>query len=223
MTVVDTELGRIGMAICFDGDFPELWRIQAVQGAEVIVRPSALLRSADIAELTSRARAYDNHVYVVAANATGTDPAGRALLRQQPHRRPDLAHVARAASHEGWVIRPARPGDRDGLADPGKLGAAVVRPPRRAQPRRHQAVRRRPGAHRRRRRSRTAPRTRRPRTRRTGRERGPGPDRHRHRRHLHRRRRGRRGLRRDRHHQDAVHAGRPRRGLPGRDRQGPGR
>jgi predicted amidohydrolase len=31
--VVDTDLGRIGMAICFDGDFPELWRIQAVLGA----------------------------------------------------------------------------------------------------------------------------------------------------------------------------------------------
>ena len=57
--VVETELGKIGMIICFDGDYPELSRIQAVQGAEVICRPSALLRSADIWELTSRARAYD--------------------------------------------------------------------------------------------------------------------------------------------------------------------
>ncbi len=64
------------MIICFDGDYPELCRIQAVQGAAIIARPSALLRSADIAELTSRARAYDNHVYVIAANSTGTDPAG---------------------------------------------------------------------------------------------------------------------------------------------------
>jgi predicted amidohydrolase len=47
-----------------------------VQGAQIIARPSALLRSADIWELTSRARAYDNHVYVVAANATGADPGG---------------------------------------------------------------------------------------------------------------------------------------------------
>ena len=52
VTVVDTELGRIGMIICFDGDYPELTRIQAVQGAEVICRPSALLRSADLWELT---------------------------------------------------------------------------------------------------------------------------------------------------------------------------
>jgi predicted amidohydrolase len=74
--VVETGLGRIGMIICFDGDFPELSRITALHGAEVIVRPSALLRSADIWELTNRARAYDNHVFVVAANATGTDPGG---------------------------------------------------------------------------------------------------------------------------------------------------
>ena len=64
------------MIICFDGDYPELSRIQAVQGAEVICRPSALLRSADIWELTSRARAYDNHVFIVGANAVGQDPAG---------------------------------------------------------------------------------------------------------------------------------------------------
>ncbi len=103
VTVVETPLGRIGMAICFDGDFPELWRIQAVQGAEVIVRPSALLRSADIAELTSRARAYDNHVYVVAANATGTDPAGVHYFGNSHVVDPTSHTIARAASHECWI------------------------------------------------------------------------------------------------------------------------
>ena len=91
------------MIICFDGDYPELSRIQAVQGAEVIVRPSALLRSADIWELTSRARAYDNHVYVVGANATGVDPAGVLYFGNSHIVTPIAQIVAKAASHEGWV------------------------------------------------------------------------------------------------------------------------
>lgn len=101
--VVDTDLGRIGMVICFDGDYPELSRIQAVQGAEVIARPSALLRSADIWELTSRARAYDNHVFVVGANATGADPAGVLFYGNSLIVTPIAEVIARGASHEGWV------------------------------------------------------------------------------------------------------------------------
>jgi predicted amidohydrolase len=74
--VYDTKLGRIGMIICYDGDFPELSRMLALQGAEVIVRPSALMRSFDIWELTNRARAYDNHVYMIGVNAVGSDAGG---------------------------------------------------------------------------------------------------------------------------------------------------
>ncbi|HYY80208.1 MAG TPA: carbon-nitrogen hydrolase family protein [Actinomycetes bacterium] len=101
--VVDTDLARIGLTICFDGDFPELSRIEAVLGAELICRPSALLRSADIWELTTRARAYDNHVFVVAANATGVDPAGVLYFGNSLIVTPIAEVVARAASHQGWV------------------------------------------------------------------------------------------------------------------------
>jgi len=71
--VFETALGSMGMIICYDGDFPELSRVLAVKGAEIILRPSALLRSFDIWHLTTCARAYDNHVYVVATNAVGPD------------------------------------------------------------------------------------------------------------------------------------------------------
>jgi predicted amidohydrolase len=102
-SVVRTPLGSIGLMICFDGDYPELARVMAVRGAEVICRPSALLRSADIWELTNRARAYDNHVFVVGANATGVDPAGVIYFGNSMIVSPIGEVLARAASHEGWV------------------------------------------------------------------------------------------------------------------------
>jgi predicted amidohydrolase len=101
--VVETELGRIGIIICFDGDYPELSRITAIKGAEIIARPSALLRSADLWELTNRARAYDNHVYVIGANATGVDPAGVIYFGNSMVVTPIAEVIARAASHECWI------------------------------------------------------------------------------------------------------------------------
>jgi predicted amidohydrolase len=74
--VFETALGSIGMIICYDGDFPELSRLLAVRGAEIIVRASAFQRSYDIWYLTNSARAYDNHVYVVASNIVGPDACG---------------------------------------------------------------------------------------------------------------------------------------------------
>ena len=71
--VVETELGNIGLTICYDGDFPELYRCEAIMGAEIICRPSALLRSFEIWEMTNKARAYDNHVYLLACNMVGPD------------------------------------------------------------------------------------------------------------------------------------------------------
>lgn len=110
VTVIGTPLGRIGTVICFDGDYPELARIQAVQGAEVLLRPSALLRSADIWELTTRARAYDNHVFVVAANAVGSDPAGVLYFGNSLIVTPVAEVIARGTTHEGWVSARLEPG-----------------------------------------------------------------------------------------------------------------
>jgi predicted amidohydrolase len=117
--VVETELGGIGLIICFDGDYPELARITALQGAEVIARPSALLRSADIWELTNRARAYDNHVYVVGANATGADPAGVLYFGNSMIVTPVAEVVARGSSYEQWVTARLDPDDALRSLTPG--------------------------------------------------------------------------------------------------------
>jgi len=74
--VIETELGNLGLTICYDGDFPELARCEAIMGAEIICRPSALLRSFEIWEMTNKARAYDNHVYLLASNMVGPDAGG---------------------------------------------------------------------------------------------------------------------------------------------------
>ena len=74
--MIETPLANIGLTICYDGDFPELYRAEAIMGAEVIIRPSALLRSFEIWELTNRARAYDNHVYIIGCNCLGPDAGG---------------------------------------------------------------------------------------------------------------------------------------------------
>lgn len=123
VTVVDTELARIGTVICFDGDYPELARIQAVQGAEVLLRPSALLRSADIWELTTRARAYDNHVYVVAANAVGMDPGGALYFGNSLIVTPTAEVVARGTTQEGWVAARLDPATAMTAMSPGSSQA----------------------------------------------------------------------------------------------------
>jgi deaminated glutathione amidase len=101
--VVPTPLARLGSIICFDGDFPELMRIEAGMGAQVVVRPSAFLRAADIWELTTRARAYDNHVYVVAPNAVGVDPGGLVYFGNSLIVGPTGEVLARGTSQPGWV------------------------------------------------------------------------------------------------------------------------
>jgi predicted amidohydrolase len=71
-----TDMAKIGLIICYDGDFPDLSTTYALKGAEVIVRSSALLRTYDHWYAMNFARAYENHVYLVGVNAVGSDAAG---------------------------------------------------------------------------------------------------------------------------------------------------
>ncbi len=72
--VADTELGRLGVAICYDWLFPEAIRQLALAGAEVLIRVSAYMDPwgatppMDWWTLINRCRALENMAYVVAAN-----------------------------------------------------------------------------------------------------------------------------------------------------------
>lgn len=70
VTVIDTGLGRIGVAICYDVRFPELIRLMALAGARVVVIPAAFNMTTGPAhwDILYRSRAVDNQVYVIAAS-----------------------------------------------------------------------------------------------------------------------------------------------------------
>lgn len=79
--VVVSELAdgpRVGMSVCYDVRFPELYRALVSDGAEVISIPAAftLATTRDHWEVLVRARAIENQCFVVAANQIGAHPPG---------------------------------------------------------------------------------------------------------------------------------------------------
>ena len=79
--VVTTDLAdgtRLGMSICYDVRFPELYRALVDAGAEVLAVPSAftLATTRDHWEVLLRARAIESQCFVVAANQIGSSPPG---------------------------------------------------------------------------------------------------------------------------------------------------
>lgn len=76
IAVVETEIGRMGLSICYDLRFPELYRTLTEKGAEIIFVPSAFtaLTGAAHWEPLLRARAIENQVYVIAPDQMGHNP-----------------------------------------------------------------------------------------------------------------------------------------------------
>jgi predicted amidohydrolase len=76
--VVTTDLATIGLSICYDLRFPELYRHLAHHGATIVTVPAAFTAPTGRAHWESllRARAIENQVYVLAANQFGTTPHG---------------------------------------------------------------------------------------------------------------------------------------------------
>ena len=105
--VVETEIGKLGVAICYDWLFPESIRQIAFSGAEIIVRVSAYMdpwgatAPMDWWTLFNRARAAENTVYVVAANQ------GASLAHYPPFSWPGGSMVV---DYDGRILAQADPG-----------------------------------------------------------------------------------------------------------------
>lgn len=75
LPVFETSIGRIGVSVCSDLRFPEIYRVMALKGADIIVCASAFLSPRfDHWEFFLRARACENQVFVAASGQVGIEP-----------------------------------------------------------------------------------------------------------------------------------------------------
>ena len=73
--VFDTSIGKIGIMICWDMAYPEVARILALKGAEIIAVPAAWETEPNEGdwEIVNTARSFDNVLYLASCNHVGTD------------------------------------------------------------------------------------------------------------------------------------------------------
>jgi deaminated glutathione amidase len=78
-TITEIDGIPVGLTICYDLRFPELFRILALKGAQAIVLPAAftLMTGKDHWETLIRARAIENELYMIAPAQWGTHPPGK--------------------------------------------------------------------------------------------------------------------------------------------------
>lgn len=99
-TVVDTELGRVGLAVCYDLRFPELFREMTDRGAELVLVASAWPHPrVEAWNILAAARAIENQVFLVAANGVGPTLSGPSLC-------------GHSVIHDPWGVPMARAGDQ---------------------------------------------------------------------------------------------------------------
>lgn len=105
--IVETDFAPIGLSICYDLRFPELYRRLAVQGAKIIFIPAAftLYTGKDHWEVLIRARAIENQAYVIAPAQVGTHGGGkRACYGKSMIVDPWGTVLAKAPDKEGVIV-----------------------------------------------------------------------------------------------------------------------
>jgi predicted amidohydrolase len=104
VVVAETPFGAMGLSVCYDLRFPELFRLQSARGARFLLVPSAFARETgrDHWEVLLRARAIENQCFVVA-------PA------QWGQHSPERASHGRASIVDPWGVLLGVAPDRPGL------------------------------------------------------------------------------------------------------------
>jgi predicted amidohydrolase len=141
--VVETEIGRLGVATCYDWLFPEVTRELALNGAEVLIRISAYMDPwgatgpMDWWTVVNRCRAIENVAYVVAANQ------GASLENYPPFSWPGGSMVV---DFDGRILAQADPGPGEKIVI-APLDLAALRAARRERQLHNFLAHRRPGAY----------------------------------------------------------------------------
>ncbi|BBG61735.1 (R)-stereoselective amidase [Providencia rustigianii] len=72
--VFDTPIGKVGIMICYDMGFPEVARILTLQGAELLIAPSAwCVQDRDMWDINTACRALENGTHLLAVNRWGSE------------------------------------------------------------------------------------------------------------------------------------------------------
>lgn len=103
---VPTELGMLGLSICYDLRFPELYRTLSAAGAQILCVPSAFTFATGAAhwEILLRARAIENQVYLIAPNQIGRSASGVMDFGHSLIVDPWGTPVARASNQDATIL-----------------------------------------------------------------------------------------------------------------------
>jgi predicted amidohydrolase len=142
--VVETEIGKLGCAICYDWLFPEAIRELALRGAEVLIRVSAYMDPwgatppMDWWTVVNRCRALENIACVVAANQ------GASAKHYPPFSWPGGSMIV---DHDGRILSQADPGPGEKIVV-GPVDIGAVRADRERRTGHHMLAHRRPEVYR---------------------------------------------------------------------------
>jgi predicted amidohydrolase len=108
LALADTAIGKVGLSVCYDLRFPELYRAYASKGATVLTVPAAftLMTGKDHWEVLLRARAIENLSHVIAPAQWGLHPKDRRTYGNAMIVDPWGLVIARASDGEGFALGP---------------------------------------------------------------------------------------------------------------------